>query len=118
MNDKFISYKEKYTFEERCERAKSMKEKYPQKIPIVLVPEKSIVLKSCQFLVDSNISFMQFISLVRKNYAIELKSYEAIFCLVNKILPPGTSMLFEIYNQYQEPDGILYVHIKKESTFG
>jgi hypothetical protein len=118
MNEKDIWYKEKYTFEERCERVKSMKQKYPQKIPIVLVPEKNIALKSCQFLVEKDITFMQFIALVRKNYAIELKSHEAIFCIVNKILPPGVSMLFEIYNQHQEPDGILYIHIKKESTFG
>lgn len=113
-----ISYKQKYTFEERVERARVMREKYPNKLPIVLIPEKGIVLKSTQFLVNNDLTFAQFISMVRKTYALELKSQEAIFCMVNTILPPNTSLLSSIYTEHAEPDGILYVHIRKESTFG
>ena len=113
-----ISYKQKYTFEERLERARVMKEKYPNKLPIVLVPEKNIVLKSTQFLVSRDLTFAQFISMVRKTYALELKSHEAIFCMVNKMLPPSASLLSSIHMTHAEPDGILYIHIKKESTFG
>lgn len=113
-----ITYKEKYTFEERLERAQAMRQKYPNKLPIVLIPEKGISLKSTQFLVNSELTFAQFISMVRKTYAIELKSSDAIFCMINKVLPPSQAMLSTVYAEQREPDGILYVHIKKESTFG
>ena len=110
-------YKSKYTFEERCERTKVMKSKYPDKIPIVLI-SNDIKLKSTQFLVGNELTFAQFICLIRKNYAIEMKAYEAIFCVINKVLPPNSSLLSQIYTEHSEPDGILYVHVKKESTFG
>jgi len=113
-----ITYKQKYNFEERLERSKAMREKYPSKIPIVLVPEKDITLKSTQFLVGNDLSFAQFISMVRKTYCTEIKSCEAIFCMVNKMLPPNTALLSQIYNENSESDGILYIAIKKESTFG
>jgi GABA(A) receptor-associated protein len=118
MNNSFIPYKKKYTFSERCERAKIMKEKYPQKLPIVLMPEKNITIKSAQFLVEKDITFSQFISVIRKNNAVELKSHEAIYCIVGKLLPPSSALLSDIFSTHAEPDGILYVHIKKESTFG
>ena len=118
MNDKNITYKQKYTFQERCERSKIMKQKYPDKIPIVLTSEKGITLKSSQFLVSNDLTFSQFICLIRKTYASELKSHEAIFCMVNNTLPPNTAVLSQVYSSNAEPDGILYVHIKKESTFG
>ena len=116
MND--VPYKEKYTFDERCERAKTMLQKYSNKIPIILIPEKDVKLRSTQFLVERDMTFAQFICLVRKNYAEELKSSEAIFCIVNKTLPPNSCMLYEIYNEHREDDNTLYIHIKKESTFG
>lgn len=113
-----LSYKQKYTFQERLERSQVMRSKYPNKIPIVLIAEKGIVLKSNQFLVGNDLTFSQFISMVRKNYATELKSHEAIFCIVNKCLPPNASLLSQIFAEHAEPDGILYITIKKESTFG
>ena len=117
-SSKNMTYKQKYTFDERLERSRVMKQKYPNKLPIVLVPDKGINLKSTQFLINNDLTFAQFISIVRKTYAIELKSNEAIFCIVNKILPPSAALLSSIYNEHCEPDGILYVHIQKESTFG
>ena len=113
-----MSYKEKYSFEERCERSKLMREKYPSKIPVVLTAEKTIELKSSQFLVSSDLSFAQFICMVRKNYTTSLRSHEAIFCMVNRCLPPNTSLLSQIYQEHSEADGILYINITKESTFG
>ena len=82
------------------------------------MPERGITLKSNQFLVGNELTFSQFICMVRKNYATEIKSHEAIFCMVNNCLPPNAALLSQVFAEHAEPDGILYISIKKESTFG
>ena len=75
-------------------------------------------LKNTQFLVESDLTFRQFFCLVRKTYATNIKSNEAMFCMVNNTLPPNSTLLSELYARESEADGVLYIYIKKESTFG
>ena len=113
-----IDYKDKYTPEERQERSSIMRSKYPSKIPIVVVPAKDIKCKNTQFLVEKDTSFASFLALVRKTYIQDLKSHEAVFCMIGNVLPPTTDLLSALYSRYAESDGILYIDVKKEATFG
>lgn len=44
-----------------------------------------------------------------------------LFCLkifVANTLPPAAALMSQIYKQYAEPDGFLYISYSGESTFG
>lgn len=98
------------------EKAQLLRARYPDRIPVVFIPEKHMNLTKQKFLVPRDLPFSHLITTVRKY--IDCKSHEAIYCMVKKVLPPNTESIGSIYNTHCMQDGIMYVHIKKESTFG
>ena len=111
-------FTKKYSVDERIQKVNNMRQKFPTKVPIVIIFSKDF--NHCtdkQFLIDSQMTLGNFICILRKQH-IQLKPSEAIFCLINNILPPITELIVTLYTSYASSDGILYIHIKKESTFG
>ena len=49
---------------------------------------------------------------------MELNQNQALFIYVNNILPPTGELISQIYNNYSDPDGFLYVQYSGENTFG
>ncbi|RWS08332.1 GABA receptor type A-associated protein-like protein [Dinothrombium tinctorium] len=49
---------------------------------------------------------------------LKLDARKAIYLFVNKTLPQSSSLMGEIYCQYHEEDGFLYVLFSGENTFG
>lgn len=111
-------FTKKYTKDERLQKVKFMKDKFPHKIPIVVIFSKDLTYSDKQFLVDSQQSLGEFISILRKSHITNIKSSDAIFCLINNTLHPLYETLGSLYLDNALDDQILYIHIKKESTFG
>lgn len=95
-----------------------IREKYPNYIPIIVrTRDASIDLKKRKFLVGGDITFGQFISILRKK--IKLNPSEAIFLFVNDINPPAHSFLFSLYAYNKDLDtNMLFVTVSKENAFG
>ena len=60
--------------------------------------------------------FKQFIYVVRKS--IQLDPSQALFITINNKLVTGSKQMGEIYEEYKNKDGFLYVVYTSENTFG
>jgi hypothetical protein len=101
---------------ELLEKAQKLRVRYPGKIPVIFIPDKNIKLEKYKFLCDRESTFSHLLTLIRKY--IDCKPYEAIFCMINNTLPPNSMSLQNLYSQHCMQTGMMFIHVKKESTFG
>ena len=83
-----------------------------ERVPNSLIPE----IDKRKFLVPNDISVAQFMWIIRKR--IQLPSEKAIFLFVNKTIPQSSSTMGQIYNNFKDEDGFLYISYSGENTFG
>lgn len=95
-----------------------MLNKYPQKIPIILINHnpKDIHIQKNKYLVNKEYSLSSFMYFLRKNEKIN--ETKGIIVMVNNILPPHTILLSELYEKYKKDDKLLYLDLRVESVFG
>jgi GABA(A) receptor-associated protein len=114
-------YKQRVTFRQRAVEATKVKQKFPGRIPVIVekaerndsnIPD----IDKSKFLVPGDLSFGQFVYVIRKR--IMLPPDKAIFLFVNNVLIASSTLMNEVYNNYAESDGFLYVVYNGESTFG
>ena len=106
---------ENNTFEERKSQSLKLRNKYPEKLPIIIIPHE-IELTKKKFLVPYEINFATFMKSISTN--IKINKSEALFCLIGDILPASTQSMIELYNQHVNKDGFLYIKMRKENAFG
>lgn len=113
-------YKSQHTFESRLEESTRIKEKFPGRIPVIVerckVTSNIPDIDKKKFLVPSDLSVSQFIFIIRKR--IQLPSEMALFLFVNQTLPTTSTLIRELYEEHQNPDGFLYMEYSGENTFG
>ena len=112
----------KLSLEERLIRSETLLKKYPNKIPIIChksnvskndVPE----LKKNKFLVSRTLTLGQFLNEIRNQ--IKLPSHKSLFVFVdNKIIPPTSLIIQQMYDEYKNEDNFLYLTYTSENTFG
>ena len=112
-------FREENNLEQRKSEAEKIRTKYPDRIPVVVervqnsqIPE----IDKRKFLVPNDISVAQFMWIIRKR--IQLPSEKAIFLFVNKTIPQSSSTMGQIYNNFKDEDGFLYIAYSGENTFG
>ena len=94
-----------------------LREKYPERVPVIFTCHKNIVLKKAKYLAPTSNTVAELFIGVRSQ--ITLKRNEAMFVLVNNTLVANTALLGTVYEEHKDPeDEILYMHITKENTFG
>lgn len=114
------SFKKAKSFEERIKESQKIKEKYPDRVPVIV--EKSISssvnnIDKHKYLVPSDLTVGQFIHVIRKR--IQATPEQGIFIFVKeKILPPTSSLMISMYENYADDDGFLYMIYSSENTFG
>ena len=113
-------FKSKFTEEYRINECKRIINKYPERIPIIVCKDKTCKLVDIdkqKFLVPRDMNLGQFIYIIRKR--IDLTSEKAIFLFTEKnTIPPTSSLISEIYDQYKNEDNFLYLIYAGENTFG
>ena len=113
-------FKKNNTFIKRHAEAMKIKEKFPDRIPIIVYKhpnEKTLPsLNKSKYLVPRDLTIGQFIFIIRKR--IELEPEKALFIFINNILPPTSQLVSEIYDKEVDDDGFLYVVFTGENTFG
>ena len=102
-------------FDVRKQQSTKLRTKYPNKLPIIIVP-RNICISKTKYLVPYDITFSAFIQIIRNNIAINKN--EAFFCLIDGILPKNTQSIIELYNIHNNKDGFLYIDLVVENTFG
>ena len=111
------SFKEKTLFDKRIQESEQIRNKYPDRIPIIVEKYKDCKLPDvdkCKYLVPNDMTMSQFIYIIRKK--INLKPHETLFVTVNNCLPESNIQLTTIYEKYKDEDGFLYVMYSPGST--
>ena len=112
-------FKNKYTIEERQQETSRIKDKYPDRIPIII--EKSANsqvpdISKNKYLVPKEITIGQFIYIIRKR--IKLSQDKAIFLFLGDSIPATSAVISELYDEYKDEDDFLYFNYAGEATFG
>ncbi|CAA7044614.1 unnamed protein product [Microthlaspi erraticum] len=113
------SFKQEHDFEKRKAEALKIREKYPDRIPVIVEKaEQSDVpdIDKKKYLVPADLTVGQFVYVVRKR--VHLSAEKAIFIFVDNVLPPTGAMMSSIYDEKKDEDGFLYVTYSGENTFG
>lgn len=118
----YVYFKDKFTFEKRCQEYDKVYKKFPDKIPIIVEKgnDKTYDIDQHKYLVPINckipITMGHFANDVRKR--LKLKQDEALFFFINNTIPTMTQTITEIYHHHKDKDGFLYIQYSGESTFG
>ena len=105
--------------ERRKAEAARMREKYPDRIPVIVEKAAGGDLPDIdkkKYLVPTDLTVGQFVHVIRKR--IKLAPEKAIFIFVNNVLPPTAGLMSQIYEEQKDEDGFLYITYNGESVFG
>jgi GABA(A) receptor-associated protein len=110
------------TIEERQIESRRIKDKYPNRIPIICGIHPSSakdlpVLDKFKFLTPDTLTFGQFLYTIRRRLKLDEKKGLYIFTDDNTLCTISTPMKI-IYAKHRSPDGFLYLQIHAENTFG
>ncbi len=108
------------SFEKRRMESTRLKEKFPDKIPIILEKADTSQLPSVdkqKYLMQREITIGQFLYIIRQK--INIDHSESIFLLVNNVtIPPTGAPIGAIYDKFGDNDGFLYITYSSQQTFG
>lgn len=114
-----FKFQKEKTLEQRTEEAKRIREKYPDRIPVIVErANKSDIedIDKRKFLVPNDLTVGQFIYVIRKR--IKLKAEQAIFVFVNGSLPSSSALMSQLYKEHKNEDGFLYCKYTGENSYG
>ena len=105
---------------ERKQISEKLIKLYPDKIPIICEKDpRSLIepIAKTKFLVNPQMNVSSFNEIIRKKLNLEAK--EGIFLLVKgKNVITGNQTMQEIYENYKDEDGFLYITYASESVWG
>eukprot|EP01012_Entosiphon_sulcatum_P030633 TRINITY_DN378_c0_g1_i1.p2 TRINITY_DN378_c0_g1~~TRINITY_DN378_c0_g1_i1.p2 ORF type:complete len:123 (-),score=38.22 TRINITY_DN378_c0_g1_i1:107-475(-) len=114
-----FKFKEQNTLEKRKAESDRIRQKYPDRIPIICekaegsdIPE----IDKNKYLVPADLNVGQFVYVIRKR--IKLPPEKAVFLFVNNALPPTAALMAHLYEAHKDEDGFLYIKYSGENTFG
>ena len=108
---------------QRLEESKRLRAKHFDRVPIVVdrANRHAPKMQKCKFLCPVDLTFGQFMAVVRKRLANEHKMQpdQALFFFLAKknVLVPTSALISQLFQEHAE-DGFLIVTYALESTFG
>lgn len=132
MTEFVKEFQERFSFSKRCEQAKNIQEKYPNRIPVIVdrIRTQDPKLKKKKFLVPYDISLSHFAMIVRKRLKLEdlqnkTTEYDALYfrmyqdgTQITTFTPAMTDMMSTLYHTFRSRDGFLILLYSKENVFG
>ena len=112
------TFKNKFTFEKRKEESSRIMEKYIDRKPIIIEKHHKCTynIDKNKYLVPIDLTVGQLLYVVRRR--LKLTSDKAIFVFCNKIMPPTSQYINELYKEHKDIDGFLYIEFTDENAFG
>tara|TARA_B110000285_G_C15131735_1_gene624046 strand:- start:2668 stop:3018 length:351 start_codon:yes stop_codon:yes gene_type:complete len=113
------NFKEKTPFDKRKQESEQIRNKYPDRIPIIVEKYKDCKLPDvdkCKYLVPNDMTMSKFIFVVRKR--IELDSSQALFITIDGAMTTAGQTVGQLYHDKKDEDGFLYIIYTGENTFG
>jgi GABA(A) receptor-associated protein len=118
---KKFDFKKKHDFYKRLDESYRIRNKYPEKVPIIVEKQKGYHeipdIDRNKYLVPNDITMSEFMYVIRKR--IHISSDKSIYLFVENLgLVPTSLNIQQVYEQAQDKDGFLYIKYCGESTFG
>jgi len=115
------AFQKKFTFEQRLHESQRIKERYPDRIPVIVEKdhkEKSLPdIKRHKFLCPSSTTVGQLQAIIRQRLP-NISADKSIYVFVNNKIPSMSALLLNVYDEHMAKDGFLYVVYMGESVFG
>jgi GABA(A) receptor-associated protein len=115
-----FDFQQNFSFEQRLNESLRIREKYPDRIPIIcerMKTEKKLPnIDKNKYLVPSDLTIGQFIFVIKKR--LKVSSEVALFFLINENICSNSELLSTIYEKNKQNDGFLYIGYAGENTFG
>tara|TARA_B110000211_G_C13977063_1_gene507656 strand:- start:220 stop:600 length:381 start_codon:yes stop_codon:yes gene_type:complete len=112
-------FKKFYSLETRKYEGQRVKDKFPDRIPIIVEQERDtlkVLLDKRKYLVPLDMTVGQFMYVIRKR--LKLEPQKALYMFFNGGLSPVSAKLETLYNEHKDTDHFLYCVIGAEKTFG
>ena len=104
----------------RKELSQNLLNKYTDKVPVILEKDPSskiLELKKTNFLLEKKSTVTQLLQLIRRK--TEIKEGEALFLQAKgKYSISGEKSIGEIYKEYKDEDGFVYIMYTTELIYG
>ena len=117
-------FKEAHTFDKRSQLATKIRKNYPDRVPVIVEPvqreRRTVTLNQQKYLVPQDSTMGQFLTEVRKNAQISSRDALYLFCDSPKgeVLVPISKSIGDVYQEYKDPCGFLFITVALEQTFG
>jgi GABA(A) receptor-associated protein len=114
-------FKSDHTFNNRQMESLRMLNKYSDRVPVICQRHPRAG-KDCphidkiKYLVPIDLTLGQFVYVIRKR--MHITADKALFLFVDGNIPSISCLMSQIYREYQDEDGFLYIHYSTENTFG
>jgi len=117
--DDFL-FKKKKTFNERLNESITIRNKYPDRIPIVCERQGTNIPKidKTKYLVPKDLTMGQFLYVIRKRLTLDPSLGLFLFIGEKGLLINSAKLASECYNYHKDKDGFLYIKYSGENTFG
>lgn len=116
-----MPFKQRKCLETRKDEVCTIRSKFPNKLPVIveryLRETKLPLLDKTKFLVPYELALGQFLSLLRSKIALEAS--QALYLLISgKNMSCLSTSMGEVYSQFRDPDGFLYITYASQDMFG
>jgi GABA(A) receptor-associated protein len=117
-NTSNAEFVKQYSLEQRKSEATRIRQKYPDRIPVICEPKDLEEHKNFpkKYLVPSDLTIGQFIYVLRKR--VKITDENAIFLFINGRVPPSGNLVSFLYESDKNEDGFLYIKFSNENVFG
>ena len=113
------SFKDTTPLEKRIDESQQIINKYPDRIPIIVEKHETCdlpMIEKYKYLSPKDLTIAQFMFIIRKH--IKLESSQTLFITINNELVNSSQKISDIYSDYKDKDGFLYIVYTSENTFG
>lgn len=115
-----MTFKTEHPFIDRQKEANRILEKFPDRIPVICERERKNddipELTKKKFLLPRGLKMIEFLVVIRNK--MKLKKEYALFVTINDMIPNSTQTMDNLYEEFKDRDGFLYVSYGSENTFG
>jgi GABA(A) receptor-associated protein len=120
------AFRRTMAFEKRAELSRKVRQRYPDRLPIILVCAGQASRRSgtptanrSKLLVPPDYTMARVLLEVRHCMQPPLQPHQAIYLFVGQgVLVPTSALMSSIYERFKDDDGFLYLYYGGENTFG
>jgi GABA(A) receptor-associated protein len=114
-------FKSDHTFNNRQMESLRMLNKYPDRIPVICqrhpkANKECPFIDKIKYLIPLDLTLGQFIYVIRKR--MHIPAEKALFLFIEGNIVSIGSLMSQVYKEYQDEDGFLYIFYNTENTFG